>query len=158
MSLDDPENWKHAEQIERGDPFTPDALRSIFDWFASRADYLSERARYGLARAVIADRGCFVQWFAEVAPAPRRELLQRDRRHELDSQDQIIEELALVQQEIADLLADEARLCSALVDIGSPYAPALVDRDARGGDEDDARLSAERAAEKAVGDAPRLAG
>lgn len=147
MTLDEPSNWRHAEQLERDD-FTPDPNRAVTDWLGEQADFLSERARVMLAAKILAQRGVFAQWFSEVEPEAREARLQWDPRHRptaVEHYEELLHELERERDATARLLA-EAR--AGHVDRYSP--------DELAADEDDARLSRDRAAENVVG--PNLGG
>lgn len=72
------------------------------------------------------------------------------------AQDSILERLTELDDIIATAQAEKARLNGYLRGFGSPYAPKLLDRDEVGADEDNDRISRERADEKAAAGMGRI--
>jgi hypothetical protein len=150
VSLDESANHKHAAMA--ADPEHPaweqeaDAKRSIADALEPRVEFLSRRSVESIAGWVIANAP-FVRSVLSSLQAGERKQLKQQRTSEFGDIEALEEEcyhLALELDVKQRMLADAKR-----------GHRDRYDPDDRGEDEDDALLSLEAAAEKAISNTPK---
>lgn len=137
-----------------------ETVQKIARWLSESdaGSMLSEKALRKLAGWMVTRRGVLGVWFDEITPAETRDMeqLRQQQVSHYSDEDSILERLHEIarNRELAD--AEEHLLQGYLHGMGSAYA--LPDRDERGADEDDRRLSREAADEKAAAGMPKVAG
>lgn len=163
MTIDEPRNPHHAATLERDeDPsrFRPPEVKAAQRLAATvgthlHPGWLTTACVEEIMRKVVAHRSFFRSVFDELDADPKRiadrdKVLRQQERQSYDHQDDILERLTYIETE-RDLLHGYLRR------MGSPYAPPLADPDARGADEDDARISREQRDAAAADAMPRTA-
>lgn len=151
MSLDEPDNPFHAAALERGEVHEPqiDHHRSLVDYLAVSPD-IAPSVYEKQARRLVSVASGVVEALGHLTAPTRGVVLQQQRRNQADDETVLLEELAETEAH-ADMLRRLLR------DMRSVHVDQMVDRDEVAADADDARISQERAAEKAVAEAPRVA-
>lgn len=157
MSVDDVPNWAHAQDLERGDvlPEVAAATRiaKMLGRYITPGEF-SEASLQSLAGRVVAHRHVLVPLFEQVDADPARLGPKGIQLRQQPVSEQSDEDFFL--GEAAYHKAGYEHAMAALAGMQSVYARSLADPDERGADEDDRRISQERADDDARGGAPRL--
>lgn len=135
-------------------------IASIIGTYLS-PQWFTPAALEAIAAKVVANRAAVRSIFDELDADPNRlgvrdKTLRQQQVSHYSDEDQILERLHEIKRDREMWDAEEHLLYGYLHGMGSTYA--LPDRDERGADEDDARLSRERADEAAAAGMPKVAG
>jgi phage gp36-like protein len=160
VTLDETDNWKHAEMLDRGTvPVLPERLAaervgSILRQYVDAP--LTDAFWTQVGGKVVANFAAIAAVHAELVADPARmrdrgEVLKQQASNEVESDVWWEEHVHHLRREYEDALRILERVKAGTLS-------QLVDRDDRAAQEDTDRISQERAAEKASAGAPRLGG